>query len=219
MIDYIFVFFLPGSAGNFFCRSLNLASDRHYCFASADEQPVRLDLTLEEKFQRLGYHQHVKGSNWLDLEKKQSHYSWMHTHHELPAGSYSIWFGHPDYSRLREGLVGPDDRQWVFYIDPTEHFEWVTLNALFKNSMINVNWLRSGQKMLEDPGIHKINLGNVIAGAQGHLAEIDRVAEIVGFDIAPANRDKIQQLWQQWEQTMLRPGEFDDFKRQIGFYL
>lgn len=218
MIDYIYVFFLPGSGGNFFCRSLNLVSDQHYCFVTAGEKPVQLQLSLEEKFQRLNYQGHIKGSNWLDLEKKQSHYSWAWPHHDLPPGSYSIWFGHPDYQQLRSDVAGVDDRRHVFYIDPSENFEWVTLNALFKNSMINANWLRQGQRMLEDSSIHKINLGNIIQSAQGHLAEIDRVAEIVGFDVAPDARQKIQQLWQQWEGTMLRPAEFADFKKTIGFY-
>jgi len=216
MINYIFLFFLPGSAGNFFSRCLALASDR--CYGWIGAQVPKLHLDLEEKFRLYQYSDPIE-DDWISFERRLSHYSKHYPHHELPQGSYSIWAHHPNTQQtVRHNLAGPNDRQHVFYIDPSENFQWCMLNSLYKNSVIDVKWMIEGKKMLDDPNIIKINLSDIIASGDSLVRTVQQVCESVGLCLQEENRAKIQDLWNQWILTSLCPQRFQDFKKEIGYF-
>ncbi len=120
-MKYIFITFLPGAAGNFFSRCLNLLPGA-YCWGQENKLPV----TLEEKLKILNYtpvlNRSLISDNWTTFESQLAPYYQIVEHHRLPPGSYAIWI---DHSVIKsETLVGPDDQVFNFYIDPGDNFEW-----------------------------------------------------------------------------------------------
>jgi hypothetical protein len=215
MINYVFVFFLPGSAGNFFSRCLSLASTQAYGWVPADSADVAL--TANQKHQLYTYGQSSLYQDWKRFEGQLVHYSTLTDHHNIPVDSVSVWSEHPRYQLLEQNLAGTDNQQHVFYIDPGDDFEWVILNSLYKNSTIDVKWLREGQAMLDDPDIYKISLANIITSWETTWSEVEKVYAIIKHECS--NKELIRDLWQQWYLTTLKPEQFASFKRSIGFKL
>jgi hypothetical protein len=215
MIDYVFVFFLPGSAGNFFSRCLSLASNQAYGWVPKDA--ISLDLSSAEKHHAFGYRKSKQYRDWIRFEGQLVHYSTLVDHWCIPNNSISIWSEHPRYQLLDKDLVGTDNHQHVFYIDPTKNFEWVILNSLYKNSMLDVKWFQEGQIMLDDPNIHKINLANIIADPDSLWSEVEKVYAIINHKCS--NKELVQALWAQWYTTTLKSDDFESFKNSIGFRL
>jgi hypothetical protein len=131
-----------------------------------------------------------------------------------------ILFGHPLYgwksnNRLTLNSFYPD-KKYVFYIDPSDAFEWVLLNALYKNSYLGIEWFRDGQRMLGDPDIHKISLKNIILNESGFFEEFMKVCEIIGHDVTHEEQSAISLLYNQWKQTTLSEDRFEEFKARNG---
>jgi hypothetical protein len=214
MLNYIFVMFLPGSAGNFFTRCINLASDSCYSLVCNDKKIV--SQTLDEKFKLFEYKNSNIYNNWVQFESKLSHYSSVINHVDLPVDSFSIWLSHPDY-RLINRVAGINDQQHVFYIDPGENFEWVVMNCLYKNSYIDSKWLRIGQQMTNDDKIFKIKLADIITCETTLIGAVEQVCDTANIHLKDNNKQKIKDLWGQWISTTLSKSEFDTFKKSIGW--
>lgn len=215
MIVYVYIFFLPGAAGNFFSRCMSLASDR--CVGQITPGSVHPYMSLKEKFQSFSYADMQPNINWIEFEQGLVHYSNLFVHHSLATQSVSLWHNHPDYGFLNRQIDGSKDQKFLFYIDPSDSFEWCVLNALKKDSFIEKKWVVQGKKMLEDPAILKINLSNIFSSQQTLINEVQQVCDVVGIHLSPSNRDKIGQLWNQWILTALMPSEFDEFKKNLGW--
>ena len=213
MINYVFVFFLPGSAGNFFSRCLSLASNQAYGWIP--EGSKISSLSADEKYHVYSYAQSNQFNDWKKFEGKLVHYSTLFEHYAIPSDSISIWSEHPRYQLLDQDLVGNSNQRQVFYINPGDYFEWVVLNSLYKNSTIDVKWLSQGQQMLNDSAIHKINLANIIAGPDTLWLEVEKVYAIINHKCS--NKELVQELWKQWINTTLKPEQFAEFKSSIGF--
>jgi hypothetical protein len=214
MLNYIFIIFLPGSAGNFFSRCINLASDSSYCWVCNDKKII--NQTLEEKFKLFEYKNSKDHSNWVQFESKLSHYSNVVDHVDLPPNSFSIWGRHPDYQIINQ-VAGIDDQKHVFYIDPGNEFEWVVMNSLYKNSYIDSKWLHTGQQMTTDDNIYKIKLADIITCETTLIVAVKQVCDIANIHLKENNKQKIKELWNQWISTTLPKSEFDIFKKSIGW--
>jgi hypothetical protein len=215
MINYVFVFFLPGAAGNFFSRCLSLASDQSYGWIPSNLSAP--GLSALEKFHAYSYSSSKQFDDWREFEVQLVKYHTVFDHWNLPADSISIWSDHPGYALVESDLVGIDDKQHLFYINPGDNFEWVILNSLYKNSTIDVKWLREGHLMSQDSNVNQINLANIIAGPDTLWLEIQKVYAILQKECN--NKELITALWQQWNLTTLKPAQFEEFKRSIGFKL
>jgi uncharacterized protein YkvS len=213
MLTYIFIKYLPGSAGNFFCRCIGLVSDQCYGWIPAGTDNI--NLSVEDKFNVFQYKEKCK--TWIDFERKLQHYSQVVPHHALPHGAVSVWQGHPCYDFLSRDITGPDDKKFVFYIDPSKNFEWCMLNCLYKNSYIDAKWLIEGKKMLDDANIVKLDLGDIIASRDTLVGCVEKVCNIAGIVLKEQNKQKIAELWDQWTLTTLPASEFQRFKTKIGY--
>lgn len=216
MINYVWIFFLPGSAGNFISRCVNLLSDRCYCWIDPNTQ--KLDLSLEEKFNLFDYSRSYNFSQWPKYEYSLNMYHEIMPHHQLPESSYSIWQAHPNYEYLSKGIAGIDDGEFVFYIDPREQFEWIMMNCLKKNSYFEYHNLVDGQRMLEDHAVHKLSISNIITSPETLLYEIQKISDVIGLPLQEASKNYITALWHQWYHTTLKHDQFETFKKKIGFY-
>ena len=216
MINYIFLFFQPGCAGNFFSRCLNLVSPNFYCWLD----PLRPALIQDQqlKFNLMTYHNVEPNTNWIKFESKIVQYFSVTPLPALPPTSVAIWIGHPNYSILNKNIAGPDDNVKIFYIDPGEYIEWGILNALYKNSFIDAEWMRTGCQMLVDPNIIKISLKNIVDSPTSLLHEVQKVVNIIGHDCYSSEKI-ITDLWHQWQKTTLQFDQFKHFKQQLGLNL
>lgn len=212
----IFIFFLPGCAGNFFTRSLTLSNDLCIGYVPKNVPLDQLNLSLDEKFAAFSYTKSKQHQRWTDFETQ------LVRHVRIVDGSmgdpntYSIWDFHPSYNLLNKGRT-VNKRCHAFYIDPEDNFEWGMLNALYKDSYLDPIWMKDGKQMLTDPSVHKLSLTNIISSKETCVQEIKKIADVVGFDIPSRNLDKIFELWDQWYPTTLKKQDFAAFKTQIGF--
>lgn len=216
MTTYIDLAFIPGSAGNFFSRCLNLL-DNAYVFA--ERKMHRIPIGLNEKLALLSYSAVESTTfadrNWIEFETILVPVTEIIEHTALPKDSYLVWFRHPDAVDCY-GLIGPSDRYYSFYIDPGEHMRWCVMNALYKNSYLSSSWLINGKKLANDPAIYKIKLGSFIGNTNEFLKEFEQVCEIIGHTLSNDERDAVAQLHSQWKLTTLDYDQIDDFKNYIG---
>ena len=217
-MKYIFVNFLPGAAGSFFSRCLNLL-DNAYCLADRDSKFI--PHTIDDKIKLLSYNsindKDFDDRNWREFEHKTAHYSNYQEHHNLPADSYSIWLQHN--KKDTEKLAGPDDSVYLFYIDSTEAFEWTIMNAFYKNSYLDVDWFILGKQLLNDNSVYKINLKNIISNEEGFLNEFYKVCNIINHNIKDFELAAVKKLYNEWRKTILDYDNIPKFKNKIGFLL
>jgi hypothetical protein len=191
-------------------------SDQCYCWV--DSKTQKLNLSLEEKFKLFDYSRSCNFELWVNFEHSITPYRKVMPHHDLPESSYSIWQVHPNYEHLSNGIAGIDDREFVFYIDPREQFEWIMLNCLKKNSYFEYHNLVDGQRMLEDHAIHKLSISNIITSPETLLYEIQKISNVIGLPLQDDSKKYITALWHQWNITTLKHNQFETFKKKIGFY-
>lgn len=222
MNTYIFLYFLPGAGGNFFSRCLNLL-ESSYCFIHRSEPELLTNLV--DKQQLLSYTSvnslGFQERNWVeDFEKKLIHYSDIYVHHEIPSNSTTIWLAHPgDQDNRVAALSSPGNRNLKFYIDPTEAFEWMLLNGLFKNSYHDVNWFKRGKQLVDDADVYKVKLKNIIAGQDSFVQEFKRACDFLNKTVSDEELEAVIDLYQQWQTTVLPESKFAEFKKEIGFYI
>jgi hypothetical protein len=214
-MTYIFLFFQPGSAGNFVSRCLNLL-DGANCWAYKD----RLPTGIKDKLNLLNYIPVMNSThndrNWVeDWESEVVPYQNFNQLSE--DAKYGIWVPHPDYNILNKDIAGPDDQKIVFYVDPSENFEWCILNALYKNSYLDVKWLKEGERMRLDPNIHKISLKLIVNSQDEFLEEFKKICAIIGHKLTAVEIISVLMLYDQWRTTILDYDKFDEFKQAIGF--
>lgn len=215
-MKYIFITYLPGSAGNFFSRCLNLLSGA-YCYGQENNLPT----TLEQKLKMLNYEsildRSLKSDTWVTFERKLIPYHEIIRHFDLPPNSYSIWAGHGFHNTTL--LAGSDDQIFNFYIDPGNSFEWSCMNALYKNSYLNVDWFICGKKLLNDTAVYKIKLDNFLIDWDCFLLEFLKVIDIIGHTISESEIRAVRTLYNQWKTTILKHQDIETFKKDIGFFM
>jgi hypothetical protein len=220
-MKYISISFLPGAAGNFFSRCLNILNGAH-CFV--DRNTRNMPDTPDEKLSVLGYESVTDKSfgqrDWIEFEKQAMPYSMIRDHFDLPPGAYSIWKGHPNHNYgcvNLDDLAGDDDQKFRFYIDPGTHVEWCCMNAFYKNSFLDVKWFIHGQDLIQDPMVHKIQLHNFLTDWTDFGKEITAVCNIIGHTPNLNELQAIETLYHQWKTTILDYKDMDAFKKRIGF--
>jgi hypothetical protein len=220
-MKYVFIYFLPGAGGNFLSRCLNLL-DNSYCFA--DSKTKNIPNTLEEKNRLLSFDSQVNKSfedrNWVtDFEVLLTHYSQVQPHWDLPSDACSVWLGHPNTLSREKCFPGNDDQIFDFVIDSTDAFEWTIINALYKNSYLDVRWFLHMEKLKQNNNYHKISLKNILTSKQSFLAEYNKVCKIIGHDISAEENHAVATLYDQWQRTVLKSQDIAKFKQKIGFLM
>jgi hypothetical protein len=221
-MKYISVSFLPGSAGDFFSRCLNMLSNA-YCFA--DRATKKIPVTIEEKLSILNYdtviNKNFNQRNWVDFESQVIRSNAVFPHHKLPDNSYSIWLGHPIdiYGGTNlSNIAGPKDQCYNLYINSGVHFEWGILNALYKNSVISSQYFINAKILLNDINVYKINLDSFIQGWEPFCTEFKKTCDYIGHDnITSEEIQAVKILYTQWRTTVLEYKDLNSFKKIIGF--
>ena len=211
-MKYVFLFFIPGAAGNFFSRCLNLLADTK-CWGSKDGFPT----SLKERIDLLTYQPVLNRTkiNWTkDWETQISHYSKLAP---APASNTIMIFPqHPNTDVVGQ-VLGNNDGQFKIYIDPGDAFEWAVLNALYKDSYLTAHWLQAGEAIRQDEGTLKINLGSIIRSEEGFMLEFVRACNHIGLAPTDAEIEAVLNLYREWKTTTLPPEQFAEFKQQLGW--
>ena len=222
MKTQIELYFLPGAAGNFFSRCLNLL-DNAYCWAPADT-PTVMPNTAEEKQQLLSYTSVINyRKNWLDFDYRKN---WLDFENELvpfqdpdqnllPEDAIAIWISHPTHVCGKSDYVD----KFFFYIDPSNAFEWMLLNGLYKDSGLHFSNFKYGQRLLDNPTIHKIDLSKIITSRESFAEEFCRVCNIVNHQLTSVELKRVLDLYDQWNKTTMSQEKIPKFKQMIGWSL
>ena len=240
---HVFIYFLPGAAGNFLSRCLNLL-DNFHCYVD----PVHkvLPMTITEKMTLLSYESmenlDFSKRNWRNFERSIFHFSqfkkgtnspghrvWSHNPPSVKNQTF-VWAQHPTVSidintNLRNtnsanNLITVNDGQpkvVKFYIDPSQAWEWHLINALYKNSFIGGEYLLEGKKLLEDSSLIKINLNNFIQGPDIFFEEFLKISQVLNHTVTNQEQQHIQLLHQQWLNTIVPLHCVEEFKKFLGF--
>lgn len=220
MKKYISISFLPGSAGNFFSRCLNIL-DGAYCFIPANTKQI--PQSINDKLNVLSYqsvlNKDFNQRDWINFEKQLIPYDREYNHSELPNNSLLIWYGHPHHLHgcvNLKGLAGEDDQSFDFYIDPGIHIDWCCMNAFYKNSYLDVNWFINGQHLLKTQSVYKIQLTEFLKEWNDFYLEFLKVCKIISHNITVPEKRAVEQLYCQWKKTTLDYSNIKNFKRSIG---
>ena len=224
MRTLIELYFQPGAAGNFFSRCLNLL-DNAYCYASGTTIPV----TIEEKFKLLSYslvkdrsfdsnntlsNDPVK--NWQQFECQLKHIESLKNYTELPENATVVWVSH---SHKSTDKTSSHPNRIFFYIDPSDAFEWMLLNCLYKDSMLEIGFISPGNQLKHNPVVHNISLAKIVQGRDSFIEEFGRACAIFNRELSALETQYILALYAEWSVTTLRTEKFQEFKNQIGWHL
>lgn len=216
-MKYAFLHFLPGSAGNFISRCVNLC-DGTLCWIKRDDGTI--PKTLEEKQQLFTYANRTQ-DNWTHFERQLAPY-WQIVGEEHGLGiDLSFQIGHPtvrwDISTLTHGA------EWVRHsvIDVSDPglFEWAIMNAFYKQSYLQVEWFQDYHALCQDPSVYKISLENILDSEDSFWKEIDFYLDHLEISVQHRPQEQIRSLYKEWLPTTLRPSQWPQFKKSIGWLL
>ena len=218
-MKYVFIEFIPGAAGNFFSRCLNLLNGS-VCWSKDNKLPNTLEERIELVTYRPVMHRNYDGVHWAGVwERKLRHYSKVFL--KNVDGNLKIFLRHPNTrrkDRWKDYKTGVNDSVYQIYIDPSEAFEWCILNALYKNTVIYEECLRAGIVKQQSQTVFKISLANIINNAESFIEEFKKVCVFLGHTLDSAEIDAVINLYNEWKTTVLPPDRFDEFKNKIGWY-
>lgn len=209
-VNYIWVMFVPGAAGNFLSRCLQFAEDT-VCFA---DKTHGVPQTLEDKWKLLNYNTVVDSEfqtrDWKQFESCSTPYrNWSMDVSE----QNRVWYSHPDRSVLAQGFVEKSDTQTVVYIDPEDQLEWCLMNALYKNSYIIVDWLLQAKEFAQDPSNIVFPLKHL--RSTDFIIHFEQLTDQLGLVYTNDGIKYVEKLHTQWLTTVCK--DIDNWKKQLGF--
>lgn len=212
----IFINFLPGSAGNFLSRFLQCALDEGYCWADSNGVAPK---TFQDKVDLLSYKN--INTNWVDFEERLTFFDDINKCSDQAVLIYSSHvYVLNEQKQRHKNTIGPTDTYTFIQItyDNKKDFEWIMLNAVFKDSNTKKQWFKLYQSNLKETNIIKFpvsNFQNWDTFKQG----IIEILDYKKLNYNPNNIELLEDFYKEWFNTSLKIHEFDQFKEQIGWIL
>lgn len=209
MKRFIALYYIPGAAGNFLSRCINLL-DNAYVWASSDGI---IPTNLLDKLNLLSYNNAKKqrvptGTNtfkfhyWYDFENSISEYYNFKEHWNIESDGIAVFVYHPEFSIDHiSSLIGPSDIGINILIDSTDELDWCILNGFRKESFQMIKWFQTEKKLHEDPSVYKIKLSNIIRGYDKFLEEFKKLLTILDRTLDTETELALQQLYNEWYTT------------------
>lgn len=214
---YIFITYLPGAAGNFMGRCLQLLRGYRVFVDQNNSMPKDtmeklkiLDYTRVENYGKL-----PKLINWLAWEMNLKIYQSINPHNSLLDGETGVFITHPQVSEWYHQYVAKDDIFFSFYMDEIDVYDWVMVNSAHKDSFQSEQWFRLGKKIAQDPSVFKINLKNIINDLDGFFVEIEKICKIIGYQLDDVEKIALKQLYVNWKTTMIDYPEVEQYKQAL----
>jgi hypothetical protein len=202
MKRFVVLNFLPGSAGNFISRCLNLLTGFHVWQPRDSLMPTGID----EKLDQLKYTDVLNYPN-QDRKYRLNWSRWEHHfvaccnefNHTVKDSEVGVIVEHPSNKIAR--YIDKNDKLFVFCIDSTNMWNWMIVSAEIKESFQAINWFNEYKRMLEDPGIFKINLKNIVSSQETFVTEFTKICNIINHDLSVEELAAVVILYNQWKTT------------------
>ena len=161
---------------------------------------------INEKLDLLKY-KDVLNYPTQDKQYRASWTRWEHrfvaccndSNHTVSDDEVGVIVNHPSNSIPR--YIGENDKLFVFCIDSTDMWDWMIVSAEIKESFQAVNWFKENKRMLEDPGIFKIALRNIVSSQETFVAEFTKICNLINHDLSAEELDAVVILYNQWKTT------------------
>lgn len=211
MTTYVALHFLPGAAGNFVSRCINLL-DNTYVWAKDNNIPQ----TLEEKLSILSYRYYDtslhKDMRWLEFENLIQSYETFRPHWDIGSTGLAIFPMHPKPIDAVNVYCGNDDTAVNVYIDPKDQIDWCILNAFKKNSFQTIEWFFNASLLEKDTSVYKINLSEIINGYERFMPEFIKLATFFGKPVSAEITNALYTLYNEWYPTTLRNDDLETYR-------
>lgn len=211
MIKYVALHFLPGAAGNFLSRCLNLL-DNTYVWSKDGVIPS----TLEEKLKMLSY-RYVdsaiqKEQSWHEFEFLLDPYNKVCPHWDICDNAMAVFLQHPKSANAVKIYAGKDDTAINLYIDPMDSLDWCILNGFNKTSFQRIDWFLAAEKLVNDSSVYKINLTNLINGYNSFIIEFTKLAEYLNQPVTDDIKIALETLYNEWYTTTLQSIDLENYR-------
>lgn len=221
-IHYVYMSYVPGAAGNFLSRALNLI-DGCYCWVEQGkgkffyENPNdKLELfSFEPMADRINK---TNPENWQQFEDRLQKYYQLDGANVLPPGSISIMPGL--YTVDPHNSINADDQETFLAIttqDP-KVYEWLILNAMFKNCHLGVAWMEVNAKWGQRSDVYKISLEDFFTWEKFETC-YKSICKYLNVAEERINLKHVKTLHSQWLLTILPMEQIPEYKKKIGWIL
>jgi len=208
---FIALHFIPGAAGNFLSRCINLLDDT-FVWSNGKNIPN----TLEEKLDLLTYKDQSKYPTWTDFEGTIEEYSGVKPHWDIGPNSNGVVIRHPSPADFIKNITGKDDTAVNIFIDHENNLDWVILNGAYKNSFQTFEYFENGFDLKNDPSVYKINLASIINGYQKFLPEFIKLAAFIDRTVTQDIEIALNILYEEWQKTVFRGPEFEEKRNRAA---
>lgn len=212
MIQNIYINFLPGSAGNFLSRALQLAIPNSCCWLNNDST---VPASPMKKFLTLSYDKNNQFNNWLAFEQSISHYSEVENFKKLEEFIFinlSHLYKISDIDLTNSILIQID-------IKNKKIFEWAMFNCLYKHSRPREDYFKTHKfNKINNKNLIEIDLENFFSW-QDFKIEIEKILKIIDVDTTKTNWKLVNVLYNQWWDSTLKFEDFESYKKDIGWIL
>jgi len=205
MQRFIALHFLPGAAGNFLSRCINLLDDT-YVWASNNKVPS----TLEEKLELLTYKNAANSALWTDFENLIVSYYRVQSHWNIGPNSNALFVMHPKSVNDIKKLTGKDATSINIYINSKNNLDWCILNGWHKHSVQSIEWWLNSESLAEDPSVYMINLSDIINGYEKFLPEFTKLAAYLDRTITNDIEIALHTLYNEWLVTIFQGPDFEN---------
>jgi hypothetical protein len=219
-VTFMFLYFLPGSAGNFLSRCIGLCNNV-YTFVPKGTTILK-HLTVEEKYDMFSYKTIIDRElsdthekDWIVFENKLVPIVDIFSSDELRDSSNNaviIDAGHPnaDYTRYKHNRLSPDDNMHVFLINISDSFEWMFYNALYKNSGFVLNYFRDYEIIKNFKNTKQIKLSSITDDTRFIKMYIS-LCKIIGIKEEDIHHEFVRRLYTEWQTTILTKKKMLDY--------
>lgn len=213
MHNYVFINFLPGSAGNFLSRELQLTIKNSVCWTIENEIPLT---STYDKFKMLSYASTYNGKHWVQFEFQLTQNFNIST---IPENTLIIKSSHGSTIESTKNSIymGTDDTFKLINItyDTKDQLKWIFLNGLYKDSHFDKNCFIAHATNKIDNNVFQFNIENFFSWNQ-FKESLFSILDYLEISTVDQDWSFTEQLYHEWWGTTLKVNQFNEFEKTLG---
>ena len=212
MHKYVFINFLPGSAGNFLSRELQLTIKNSVCWTSENKIPPT---SSHDKFKMLSYLKY-NGKDWVDFEFQLAQNFDIAT---ISENTLIIKSSHGSTVEATKNSIylGIDDTFKLINItyDTKDQFRWIFLNGLYKDSNFDKDCFIAHITNKSDNSIFQFNVENFFSWEK-FKESFSLILDYLKINNEDRDWTFTENLYHEWWETTLKVDQFSEFEKYLG---